>query len=359
MLIFDAHLDLSMNAMEWNRDLTLPVSSIRATEHGMTDLRGRELGTVSFPEMRKGEIGICVGTLIAPCSRPENPIRGWHSPEAAWAQINGQLAYYRAMESAGEISLIENAVALTKAIHHWTEPAGAAETLTPIGVIVSLEGADPILHIGQLEELYASGLRALGPAHYGAGRYANGTNATGGLPPQGRELIKEMDRLGIILDVTHLCDDCFWEALEIYNGTIWASHSNCRELVPHNRQFSDEQLRALFDRNAVIGAVMDTWMIVPGWERGVSTPSSAGATLDVLIDHIDHICQLAGSSRHCGIGSDLDGGFGKEQSPLEIDTIADITLLHDKLAAHGYTADDIAGILHGNFVRVLTSAWAS
>ncbi|MCB1100208.1 MAG: membrane dipeptidase [Verrucomicrobiae bacterium] len=359
MLIFDAHLDLSMNAMEWNRDLTLAASSVRAAESGMSDRRGREMGTVTFPEMRRGEIGICVGTLIAPCSRPENPIPGWHSPEAAWAQINGQLAYYRAMESAGEINLIHDAPALAKAVEHWTEVPPASSDLPPIGVIVSLEGADPILNVGQLEELYAAGLRALGPAHYGAGRYANGTNATGGLPPQGRELIKEMDRLGIILDVTHLCDDCFWEALDIYDGTIWASHSNCRELVPHNRQFNDEQLKALFDRNAVIGAVMDAWMIVPGWERGISTPTTAGATLDALINHIDHICQLAGTSRHCGIGSDLDGGFGKEQSPAEIDTIADIALLHEKLAARGYTSEDIAGILHGNFINLLKSAWAT
>lgn len=357
-MIFDAHLDLSMNAMEWNRDLTLTVDSIREQEKGMTDRRGREMGTVSFPEMRRGNIGVCVGTLIAPCSRPENPIPGWHSPEAAWAQINGQLAYYHAMQSAGEIALINDKESLKRSVDSWSAPS-TQKNSEPIGVIVSLEGADPLVHLNQLEDLYAGGLRAVGPAHYGSGRYANGTNAVGTLPECGRELIKEMDRLGIILDVTHLCDDCFWEALDIFDGPVWASHSNCRSLVNHNRQFSDEQLRALFEKKAVIGAVMDAWMIVPGWERGKSTPVSAGATLDALVNHIDHICQLAGTSEHCGIGSDLDGGFGKEQSPAEVDTIADIAVLENRLSERGYSADSISGILHRNFIDFLNRAWSS
>ena len=361
MLVFDAHLDLSMNAMEWNRDLSLPVSQIRLAEQGMTDRRGRETGTVSFPAMRRGSVGVCVGTLIAPCARPENPIPGWSSPQTAWAQINGQFAWYEAMEREGEIALIRDTDGLNNALRTWT--AGATSNTSsadkPIGVIVSLEGADPILDVGQLAKLKAQGLRALGPAHYGPGRYANGTNATGGLPPCGRDLIKEMDRLGIILDVSHLCDDCFWEALELYDGPVWASHSNCRELVPHNRQFSNEQLKALFERDAVIGAVMDTWMIVPGWVRGKSTPDAAGANLNALANHIDHICQLAGTSRHCGIGSDLDGGFGKEQSPADLDTIADIALLADILAVRSYSREDITGILHANFCNFLIKAWGT
>lgn len=349
-----------MNAMEWNRDLTLAGTEVRRAEAGMSDRRGRGTGTVTFPEMRRGQVGVCVGTLIAPCSRPENPIPGWHSAEAAWAQIHGQLAWYGAMADAGEISLIDDLESLRAALDAWqgTSAEHARRASQPIGVIVSLEGADPILRLDQLEDLRAAGLRALGPAHYGAGRYANGTNATGALPERGRELLREMDRLGIILDVTHLCDDCFWEALDLYSGPVWASHSNCRALVPHNRQFSDEQLKALFERDVVIGAVMDAWMIVPGWVRGESDPASAGATLSALVDHIDHICQLAGTDRHCGIGSDLDGGFGREQSPADVDTIADIASLETILRGRGYDDAAIAGIFHGNFVRFLERAWA-
>src|SRR5690606_37524579 len=123
------------------------------------------------------------------------------------------------------------------------------------------------------------------------GRYAQGTNATGGMGRAGRALLKEMERLNMILDVTHLCDDSFWEALNHFNGPVWASHNNCRALVYHNRQFSDDQIRELIRRGAVIGGVMDCWMLVRGWQKGVSTPEGMSCTLNRLIDHMDHICQ--------------------------------------------------------------------
>jgi membrane dipeptidase len=208
-----------------------------------------------------------------------------------------------------------------------------------------------------LEASYAAGLRAVGPAHYGPGTYAQGTDAKGGIGLPGRELLREMARLGIILDVSHLCDDSFWEALDVYHGPLWASHSNSRRLVPHNRQISDEQIRALVERGAVIGVVLDAWMLVPGWVRGRTTPEDAGVTLDTLADHIDRICQVAGSADHCGIGSDLDGAFGREQTATDVETIADLAHLPARLAARGYAHADIEKIAHGNFLRVLRSAW--
>jgi membrane dipeptidase len=167
-----------------------------------------------------------------------------------------------------------------------------------------------------------------------------------------------MDRLGIILDATHLCDDSFWEALDHFKGRVWASHNNCRALVPHNRQFSDEQIRVLIERGAVIGAALDAWMMVPGWVRGQTTPQSAGLKLERIIDHMDRICQIAGNARHVGIGTDLDGGFGYEQTPADLDSIADVARVADLLARRGYTPDDIEGVMHGNFLRFLREAWA-
>jgi membrane dipeptidase len=201
-------------------------------------------------------------------------------------------------------------------------------------------------------------LRAIGPAHYGPGTYAQGTDADGGIGTRGRELLREMERLGVILDATHLCDTSFWEALEAFRGPVWASHSNCRALVPHNRQFSDDQIRALVDRGAVIGAALDAWMIVPGWERGRSTPEGAGVTLERLIDHVDHICQIAGNARHVGIGSDLDGAFGREQTAAEIQTIADLARIPHLLRARGYAERDIEAMVHGNLIAFLRRAWA-
>ena len=353
MLIIDAHLDLSMNALEWNRDLTRPIGEIRAREHTLTDKPDRGRGTVSFAEMRRGNVGLCVATLIARYVAPANPLNGWHSQEQAWAQTQGQLAWYRAMEERGELAAITDAAALERHLARWDADPAA----TPIGYVLSLEGADSILTPGHVERAYGQGLRAVGPAHYGPGVYAQGTNATGVMGPRGHELLREMERLGIILDATHLCDDSFRDALDHFRGPVWASHSNCRALVPHNRQFSDDQIRELIGRGAVIGAAFDAWMIVPGWVRGSSLPERDGVTLERVIDHIDHICQIAGSARHCMIGSDLDGAFGREQCPSDVETIADLSKIPALLRKRGYSDEDVRGIMHENFVRFLRDAW--
>jgi membrane dipeptidase len=355
MLIVDAHLDLAMNALEWNRDLTRPIDEIRARERALGDKPDRGRGTVSFPEMRRGGIGLCVATQIARYVAADNPLPGWNSPEQAWAQTQGQLAWYRAMEERGEMAPIATRDALDRHLALWADGGSAT---APIGYVLSLEGADSMVTLRHLERAYADGLRAVGPAHYGPGVYAQGTNACGDMGPRGHELLREMERLNIILDVTHLCDESFRDALDHFHGHVWASHSNCRSLVPHNRQFSDDHLKELIQRNAVIGAVLDAWMLVPGWVRGETTPEAVGVTLEMAANHIDHICQLAGSARHCMIGSDLDGAFGREQGPTDVQTIADLGRLLSILSARGYSDEDVAGIAHGNILRFLREAWA-
>ena len=355
MLIFDAHLDLSMNALEWNRDITQPVSEIRRRETGRTDKVDRAKGTVALPDMRRGQVGLCVATQIGRYVKTSNPLPGWQSPEIAWAQTQGQLAWYRAMEEAGQMVQIVDAAGLDKHVALWKNnpPADA-----PIGYILSLEGADSIRTPKHLERAYEQGLRAVGPAHYGPGTYAFGTHSSGGLGVKGRELLKEMEQLGIILDATHLCDVSFWEAMDSFHGRVWASHSNCRTLVPEERQFSNEQLKALIERGAVIGAALDAWMMVPGWIRGKTTPQEAGVKLSHMLDHMDHVCQLAGNARHSAIGTDLDGGFGLEQSPGDLDTIADLQRLPDMLRNRGYKEADVEQVAHGNWIRFLKEAWA-
>lgn len=353
--IIDAHLDLSMNAMEWNRDLRLPVNSINKLEEGMYDKPDRARATVSLPELRKGNIGLVVATQIARYVAPGNTLPGWHSPQQAWAQTQGQLAWYKAMEEEGEMKMIKDILALDEHMDLWLndEPNDPK----PVGCILSLEGADSLVTIQHLEWAYAYGLRAIGPAHYGPGRYANGTDATGHLNRQGKELLKEMERLDMILDATHLCDDAFWDALDLFKGNIWASHNNCRALVNHNRQFSDDMIKALIARDAVIGAALDAWMIVPGWIRGESTPESMQCNLDKVINHIDHICQLAGNTFHVAIGSDLDGAFGQEQCPYDLHTIADLQTIPALLFKRGYSTADIDNILNRNWLRFLRKAW--
>jgi len=358
-LIVDAHLDLAMNALEWNRDLRWSVAEIRESERGMSDRPDRGNGTVSFGEMRRGNVGLCVATQIARFVRRDSPIPGWHSQEQAWAQSQGQLAWYRAMDEAGEITQITDGPSLERQLEQWARAgAGGDRARAPIGYILSLEGADSILTPGHLERAWEQGLRAVGPAHYGPGVYAQGTNATGGLGEKGRALLREMDRLGVILDATHLCDESFWESLEVFRGPVWASHNNCRALVPHTRQFSDEQIKALIERGAVIGVAFDAWMLVPDWVRGSSTPQNRGVTLAQVADNIDHICQVAGNSLHAGIGSDLDGAFGIEQGPADVDTIADLQKLPALLAARGYDSEAVENICSGNFLRFLRNAWS-
>lgn len=355
MFTIDAHLDLSMNAMEWNRDLRQPVMDIRKREEGLTDKPDRARGTVALPELRKGKVGLVVATQIARYVAPGNSLPGWHSPEQAWAQTQAQLAWYKAMEAAGEMVMIKDAQALEQQVALWTN--GQPDDHKPVGYILSLEGADSLVTLQHLETAYGYGLRAVGPAHYGPGRYANGTDATGRLHEQGKALLREMDRLNIILDATHLCDDAFWDAMDGFRGPVWASHNNCRALVDHNRQFSDEQIKILIERGAVIGGALDAWMMVPHWVRQQSTPEAMQCNLEKLVDHLDHICQLAGNALHIGMGTDLDGAFGKEQCPYDLETIADLQKIPALLSKRGYSTADIENVMHGNWLRFLRQAW--
>lgn len=353
-MIFDAHLDLSFNALSYNRDLACTTDEIRRVEHGMQDLAGRGRSTVSFPEMRRAGIGLCVATQLAGCMKPAGPSGGWNAPEIAWSMTQGQLAWYRAMEQAGHLRQITSPATLEYHLAEWKlDPIHA-----PIGYILSLEGADSLRSLADLETAFEYGLRAIGPAHYGIGRYAAGHDHHLPLSPAGSELLVEMNRLGMILDVTHLSEPTFWSALEVFDGPVWASHHNCRALVDDPRQLSDDQIRKLAERDAVIGAALDVWMVVPGWERGTTTHAAyPNANLQRLADHIDHICQLLGTSKHSGLGTDLDGGFGTEQTPSDVDTIADLSKLISILERRGYSPSDLHGICSANFLRVLRRAW--
>jgi membrane dipeptidase len=196
---------------------------------------------------------------------------------------------------------------------------------------------------------FADGVRCASLVHYGTGAYAVGTGSTGPLTRRGIELLAEFRRLGIILDVTHLCDESFDQALDAYDGPVLASHNNCRALVPGDRQFADAQIRRLIERGAVIGVALDAWMLFPGWKTG-ETPR-AHVRLEAVVDHIDHICQLAGNCRHVGIGSDLDGGYGTEQMPTGLESIADLQKLDAMLAERGYADGDIDQVFYGNWHR--------
>lgn len=356
-MIFDAHLDLSWSAVQWNRDLTQPLEIVRQQESHMTDHRARGRGTVSLPEMRRGNIGICLATLLAR-SKPEVcPADGfsrrdldYRNQSIACAVAQGQMAIYAVLERQKQMRQLRTSQQLRDHFAQWQrDPAN-----TPIGFILAMEGADPIVDPEQVASWWEQGLRCVGLAHYGPGPYAVGTGSEGSLTPAGRELLKEFEKFGMVLDLTHTAEPGFFEVLDRYEGPVHASHNMCRKLVPADRQFSDEQIKRLIERGAVIGMALDAWMLFPGWKIGKTDPRVV--SISAVADHIDHVCQLAGNSDHVGIGSDLDGGFGAEQTPHDLNSIADLQKLDGILRSRGYTDAAITAIFHGNWMRFFTEA---
>lgn len=351
MLTVDAHLDLAMNALNWNRDLSLGALETRQIERaeGMTE-KGRCAGTVGFPDLRAGEIGLVFATVIARKNHGQNSDIDYRTHEIAFAQAQGQLAYYQELERQGIIRLIRTIGDLRAWRAAWeADPARA-----PFGFVLLMEGADPIVQPEQARLWWDDGLRMVGLAHYGPSAYAFGTGSTGPLTEKGRALLPIMDELGMMLDVSHLTDQSFHEALDRFQGPVLASHSNCRALVPGDRQLDDDMIDRMIERDGVIGAVMDAWMLQPGWVRGETT--NENVSLANVVDQIEHVCQIAGNSRHAAIGTDLDGGYGIEQTPRDLDTIADVQHIPVLLRQRGYGEDDVANIMHGNWLRLLERA---
>jgi membrane dipeptidase len=261
------------------------------------------------------------------------------------------------MEALKEMVQVKDLGGLESHISLWSDNT-IPEDDKPVGYILSLEGADSLVDISYLHKAYEYGLRAIGLAHFGPGRYAPGTKMEGRLTALGIELCKEINKLNLILDVTHLTDDGFDQVLDLHEGPVWASHHNVRSIVPTQRQLTDEQIKRLIQRGAVIGAMLDCWAMDIRFIDTVSDPWQLNIKLEHLIDHWDRICQLAGNSHHIAIGSDLDGIYGTEQSPWDLNSIADLQKYQALLAKRGYQQEDIENIFHKNWLRFLRKAWS-
>ena len=357
--IIDAHLDLAWNAVYWDRDLKQSLARINAGEEALADDKARCGATVCFPEMRRGGVSTCLATLLVryrpDLDRDQAPFRidlDFATPEATYAVAHSQLAYYHALEKQNEVFQIKSLSDLNK---HWSSVEGVGfqdeAANRPVGFVLAMEGADPILSPGQAHEWWEAGLRCVNPVHYGSNQYSGGTGTDGPLTRAGYDLLDAFQELGMMVDVTHLSDPAFTQVIDHFDGPLLASHHNSRTLVPGQRQLTDEQIRLLLERGAVIGASFDAWMLYPGWERGVT--STSVISLETVVDHWDHICQIAGNAQHIAIGSDLDGGFGTEQVPSGLTSIADLQTLKEPLRNRGYSEEDIAAIFSGNWLRFL------
>lgn len=354
-LIVDSHLDLAWNAMVMNRDLTRPLAELNASEAESRDAPGRGRATTVFPEMRAGNVCMCLGTLVAGASSKGGAARFTFSAvDIANSFAVGQLNYYQRLADRGEVRLIRNRQELTTHTTEWERGNEARRTSLPVGIIVAFEGCDSVTTRSEASLWYERGVRCASLVHYGHGRYSGGTGTDAPLESIGRELLAEFDRLGMILDLTHLSDQAFFEVIDVFQGPVLASHQNCRALVPRQRQFTDEQLKIVIQRGGIVGAACDNWMLSPTWpaqNSGDAPPARETIPISAIADHIDHVCQLAGNSHHAAIGSDLDGGFGTEQSPHGLDSIADLQKLDRILSERGYSAADIALIMGGNWFR--------
>jgi membrane dipeptidase len=350
--IFDGHLDLAWNALSWDRDITLELDTLNAGDGALADAPARGRATTSLPELRRGGVACCQATLLARARpgarRPDGQGRlalDYPNQEIASAMARGQLYYYELLARSGLLRMIRTSGELDEHWRRWSQDDGDA----PLGYILAMEGADPIVDVGHAADWWELGLRSVNLAHYGRSRYAVGTGDDGPVSPDGIALLAEFQRLGMILDATHLCDTSFFQALDIFGGPVLASHNNCRALVPQARQFSDEQIRRLLERDSVIGTALDAWMLFPGWVKGKTSRAVVG--LEAVADHIDHVCQLAGDSRHAALGSDLDGGFGTEQTPEGLERISDLQKLDGILGRRGYSSAAIDDVFHGNWLR--------
>ncbi len=355
-LIVDSHCDLAWNILNFGRDYTRSAEETRSLERGSvaSDKNGDTL--LGWPDYQRGQVAIVFSTLFAA------PVR---SKEGEWDKLcykdqdQARRLYLDQMHlyidlAESEPAYFRRIVTARELREHVEEWGDRERKERPVGLVALMEGADAIRGPDDLAEWYDLGLRMIGLAWSGT-RYAGGTRAPGPLTEDGRRLLRAMQDFRFTLDLSHMDEQSAMEALDLYEGPIAASHVNCLALLPNfptNRHFSDRVLRGVVQRDGVVGNVPLNSFLKSGWsaKRGSRREE---VTLDTLVAHLDHICQLAGDSLHAGIGSDFDGGFGVQSVPPELDTIADLQKLVPLLRARGYSETDAENILGLNWIHFL------
>ena len=352
-IVVDGHQDIAWNYFSNRRDFRLSAHEKRRRETDPVFIKRYGRCMVGLPEELEGRVALTNGTIfVSPtwCKMFPDEIILYDTPDEAYREGIRQLEYYHKLAELHEqIVLVQSQADLDTVLTSWQDGKESDERL--FGIVILMEGADPILEPEQVEEWYARGLRIVGPA-WTATRYSGGTKALGPLTDLGRELLTAMRRLNMILDLSHIAPEAAYEALERYDGPIIASHANPLRFRPDrpDRNLSDEIISLIAQRDGVIGVMPYNLFLVEGWRMG---DRKEAADMNRFIAAVDHVCQLAGSARHVGIGSDFDGGFGSESTPVGFETVADLRKIGPALAERGYSPDDIEAILSGNFLRML------
>ena len=369
MFIVDAHEDIAYNALEWGRDIRLSAYTVRSKEAAEAKANGKErtsnIAMSGLPELRRGGFGMVFGVIFAHpllkgMSKEQCHTQCYRNVEEAYRVGQGQLDYYRELAEEPGVVLVQQQSDLQELIMAW-ENSREDDEERPFGIVPLMEGADPIRTPDEAEEWFKAGLRIVGLA-WATTRYGGGTYGLGPLTSAGKALLAEMERVGLILDTTHMSEETFWQSLQHFSGPVIASHSNCRSItmgksdlsneadrVLNERLLSDDMIRELAERDGVIGIVPFNRYLNVEW----SSSNRFEMGLDQVVRQIDHICQLTGNALHVGIGSDIDGGFGRDETPRELDTVADIAKLADALRQSGYQEEDVTCIMGGNWQRLL------
>lgn len=327
-MIIDAHLDLAYNVGR-GRDIRMPAPQQPIAEN--------EIATVGFPDLREGGVDLVFATIF--CQPTTQKHKGYTNPQEAHEQARAQIAQYRQWHEEGELIQL-------------TRPAPARSLHEkPTRAYLLLEGSEAIRTIDDAQWFFDEGVRLVGLS-WQKTRYAGGTATPGPLTAAGRELVKEFDRLGIIHDASHLAEQSFWDLMHATDKLIIASHSNCRSIVkadPNERHLTDAMIRAIAQRGGVIGINFFDKFLLPYDQHG-----KRRATLDDVVAHVKHICNLTGSADHVAIGTDMDGGLGREQIPQEVVTAADLPKVGVKLQGAGWSETDIQKVLSGNWMRMIS-----
>jgi membrane dipeptidase len=330
--IVDAHLDLAYNVTR-GRDPRMPAKD-QPRAHN-------EIATVGLPDLRAGGVDLICATIFAMPSGEHAP-GGYRDTGGAHAQALAQLGWYRQQFDDGVAGLITGGTGFqpVRGSQHALQTRATGQQM-----ILLMEGADPIRTPADVQFFFNAGVRIVGLA-WKQTRYSGGTGVPGPLSPAGVELVKELDRFGIIHDASHLAEESFWQLMKLTSGPVIASHSNCRAIVPGDRHLTDDMLREIARRGGVIGINFFDKFLLPPAEYGTRR-----ATLVDVARHMRHICDLTGSSDYVGIGTDMDGGLGREQIPVEIETSADLGKLAGALTHAGFADAQVAGVMGENWRR--------
>jgi membrane dipeptidase len=359
-IIIDAHEDIAWNVLCYNRQYLKSAKEIRQLEAGGPAEKATGQAMLGLPEWLNGGVAIVVGTIFTLPARKKTDGLGLAYNTPVEAQTLGMReidVYHRLADEHPQIKLIKSQSHLADVLKTWDDfdPADPAKGFSQrqIGIVMSMENADPIRTPDDLNVWYERGLRAIGPAWAGT-RYCGGTNEPGPLTDDGVKLLKVMNDLNMILDLSHMDEQAYFQSLDRYHGPIIASHSNPRVFTQQtNRHLTDEMITALIDRDGVMGTVIFNKFLLPAWNKG--DPKEA-ANLETVIERIDYVCQKAGDARHAAIGTDFDGGYGRESTPTGFETVTDLKIIGPALAQKGYSPADVELIMNGNWLRLLRQA---